>query len=120
MNPGDWLILGVCGLVGFAIVWGGFALVRQQKAPPVPMLDVRAPPAGAPSLSVAELADRWHAILQVPPNASAADIERAYHERLSECDRARFASDAHDGDKVQAEARRAQISQAYEFIRPLR
>jgi hypothetical protein len=133
MNLGDWLIVGVCALVGFGIVWGAFGFVRQQKAPPVQIGEptVNRPPAvnepaatanqpGAGGLSLMELGQRWHAILQTSPDASRSEVERAYQARLAECDNVRSSPTATPDDKRAAESRRAQIAQAFDFIRQLK
>ncbi len=72
------------------------------------------------SLSLAEISSRWSTILGVSENASTEEIEAAYHARIAECDRVRFAADEPVQAKSAAELRRAQVGQAYEFIRPLK
>jgi len=72
------------------------------------------------SLSLAEISARWSGILRVSENASAQEIEAAYHAAITECDRIRFSPNESPAAKSDAETRRAQITQAFEFIRPLR
>lgn len=107
------------GIVGFGIIWGLFNLVRQQRAPPLDVYKTDTSPRIERSgkLSVADLGARWSSILGVPAAAGSAEIEAAYHARLAECDGIRFSSSASAADKQAAEIRRAQISDAYEFIR---
>ena len=120
MSLTDWTVLIVCGIGGWAIVSWIFGLVRQQKAPPIPMHLPAANEAPKRKLSVAELSERWHLILDVAPEAEAVEIERAYHERLAECDRVRFSSTASVEEKRAAAERRVEVSRAFEFIRPQR
>ncbi len=56
----------------------------------------------------------------VRESASAQEIEAAYHAGLAECDRIRFSPSESASAKSTADARRAQIVQAFEFIRPLK
>jgi len=116
----DGAVLILCAIGGWAIVSWIFAVVRQQKAPPIRMDLPGASDAPKRKLSLAELSERWHLILNVPPEAGAADIERAYHERLAECDRVRFSSTASVEEKRAAAERRVEVSRAFEFIRPQR
>ncbi len=74
----------------------------------------------ARGLSVAEISAQWVSILGVAESATAAQIEAAYHARLAECDRTRFAATASDAEKEEAQAVRARVTQAYEFVRPLK
>lgn len=71
-------------------------------------------------LSVSELGSTWHVILGVPAEATSAEIDAGYHARLAECDRIRFSPNATALDRQNAEARRAQVNEAFEFIRPIR
>jgi hypothetical protein len=97
---------------------------RDSTAPPVP------PPVpgafgdsgvrNSRALSLAEISARWSSILGVRESASAQEIEAAYHAGLAECDRIRFSPGESANAKSDAEARRAQITQAFEFIRPLK
>jgi hypothetical protein len=116
----DWTALILCAIGGWAIVSWIFGVVRQQKAPPVEMHVPAANEAPKRKLSVAELSERWHLILIVPSEAGAAEIERAYHERLAECDRVRFTTTASVEEKRAAEERRVEVTRAFEFIRPQR
>jgi hypothetical protein len=118
---GDWLIAIVAGVAGFALVSWLLSLMRQQKAPPVPIQHSPvASSARRGRLSLAALGAEWHRLLGVAPGASAAEIQAAYHARLAECDAARFAAGASEEQKAQALQRRADAEDAYEFIRPLR
>ena len=114
----DWLIALVAGVVGFALVSWLLTLMRQQKAPPVAIAS--APPPTGSRLSVASLGEQWHRLLGVAREATPEEIEAAYHARLAECDRVRFAAGAGEADKEAARQRRADVQEAYEFIRPLR
>ena len=128
----DFGVVVVGGLIGWAIVSWIVSIVRQQKQPPVdltrtnrspldlvhdaPTLATREPRA----LSLADVSQTWSAILGVPDSATAQDIETAYHARLAECDEIRFSSSAPAEAKASAQARRSKITQAFEFIRPLK
>jgi len=94
--------------------------VPGAHPPPVPGAfgdsDVRS----SRALSLAEISARWSSILGVRESASAQEIEAAYHAGLAECDRIRFSPGESANAKSDAEARRAQITQAFEFIRPLK
>jgi hypothetical protein len=70
--------------------------------------------------SLAEISARWSTILRVPASADAQTIEAAYHAGIAECDAIRFSSTESASTQSAAEARRAQITQAFEFIRPLK
>ena len=135
MSGFDWLVVIVMAVVGWLIV--SYVLKRLKPsqsgderpmpAPPersTPQLPAPASPPGTgaqPGLhSLEEIGRSWHAILEVSSDASAAQIESAYHAKLADCDRMRFAADATPEATRLAEERRAQICQAYEFIRPLR
>ena len=119
MGGSDLLIGLGCGLAGFGVVWWLFSVVRQQKTPPMPMGSsaARIEPR---RISVAELGSTWHVILGVPAEATSSEIEAAYHARLAECDRIRFSPDETALSKQTAEAARAAVSEAYEFIRQVR
>jgi hypothetical protein len=119
VNPSDLAVGLGAALAGFGLVWWLLTVLRQQKRPP---LDIRVPPArgDAPRLSVSDLGSRWHTILGVSADASSADIEAAYHARLAACDRVRFAADETPLARQAAESTRAQVNEAYEFIRPAR
>lgn len=117
----DWLVALLAAAVGFALVSWLLSLVRQQRAPPVAIQ----PPAadaspGRGRLSLAALGDGWPAVLGVTREATAAQIEAAYHARVAECDSVRFTTGADDKEKEEARARRADVEDAYEFIRALR
>jgi len=121
MTATDWAVVGVGGLVGWGLVSWLITVIRQQKAPPVEMHPgTLSPETGRVSLSVTELGNSWHAILGVAADASWVEIDAAYHERLAECDRAQLSSTGTASDKQRAEFRRAQVNEAFEFIRPLK
>jgi hypothetical protein len=119
MNSTDLLIGLGCGLAGFGAVWWLFSVIRQQRTPPVQMHSIatRIEPR---RISVAELGSTWHVILGVPAEATSAELEAAYHARLAECDRIRFSPNETSLDKETAEATRAQVNEAYEFIRQVK
>lgn len=119
MNITDLAVAGGAGIVGFALIWGLFSLIRQQKAPPLDLFknESGSSSEGRSRLSIAELGGGWHTILGVSPEATLPEIEAAYHARLAECDRIRFSSSGSVQEKQNAETRRAQIGDAYEFIR---
>ncbi|TLY75955.1 MAG: hypothetical protein E6K43_03880 [Gammaproteobacteria bacterium] len=121
MTATDWIVVGAGGLVGWGLVSWLITVIRQQKAPPVEMHQGTPPPAsGRALLSVAELGNSWHAILGVAADASWAEIDTAYHERLAECERTQLSSTGTASDKQRADFRRAQVNEAFEFIRPLK
>lgn len=122
MNATD-LAVGVgAAVVGFGIIWGVFGLIRQQRAAPVEMFKVepKSPLQNDARLNVAELGQTWQTILGVDVGASLPEIEVAYHARLAECDRVRFAPVASALERQIAEMRRAHINEAHEFIRSIR
>lgn len=118
MRPIDIAIVAVCAAAGWAIVSWLFNVVRQQKAPPVPMEHTRSSRMGSEDMSLAELGRQWHLILGVSPGAEAAAVEHAYRERLAECAQLGLATSATAEQKSEAEKRRRRITQAFEFIRP--
>jgi len=122
MNVPELAVAIGAAVVGFGVIWGLFGLIRQQRAAPVEMFKVASKPSGeSPSkLSVSELGKTWHVVLGVDPGATSDEIEVAYHARLAAYDRTRFSSTASPSEKQDAESRRAQISEAYEFIRSIR
>ena len=110
------------GLAGFGVISWILTAIQQQKRPPLSMdtqTTLSRLPAAAEPLP-GNVHDRWHTILGVPAEATAAEIESAYHARIAECDRVRFDSRASASDKQLAEARRAEINNAFEVIRPLK
>jgi hypothetical protein len=119
MSGSDLLIGLGCGLAGFGVVWWLFSVARQQKTPPIPMGAVAARSESS-RISVAELGSTWHVILGVPAESTAVEIEAAYHARLAECDRIRFSANETALSKQTAEAARARVGEAYEFIRQVR
>ncbi len=142
MSFSDLGILALCALVGWAVVSWIISVVQQQKRPPLDLTGAssapreprREPLRGLPSpaafsdngvrdmraLSLSEISARWSSILGIPESSSAQEIEAAYHASLAECDRIRFSPSESESAKSAAEARRAQITQAFEFIRPLK
>jgi len=70
--------------------------------------------------SLDEIGRTWHTILGVSSEAGAEEIERAYYARLAECDRGRLAADTSSEVRQSLERQRALLTQAFEFIRPLR
>jgi hypothetical protein len=118
VNVNDWVVLALCAVLGWVIVSWIFNLVRQQKSPPIEMQKYAAGASVKRTLSFSELAERWHHVLNVPSEAGAAEIERAYHDRLAECGRVRFSATASPDEKRTAEERRDEVNRAFEFIRP--
>ena len=122
MNATELVAVIGSGLVGFGVVSWILTVIQQQKRPPLSM-DTRTTPSrllAAAEPLPGDVHDRCHTILGVSAEASAAEIESAYHARIAECDRVRFDSRASASDKQLAEARRAEVSNAFEFIRPLK
>lgn len=118
----DWGIVLVGGIVGWTVVAWSITVIRQQKRPPLNTSD-ELEQTSAPrseSLGVVELASHWASILGTTKDASAEDIDTAYHARIAECDRIRFTPNVSSEDKQGAEQRRVQIEQAFEFIRPIK
>ena len=123
MDMTDWSVVVVGGLVGWGLVSLLAHLVRPQRRPPVDMyggLPEQATPVVRDTLSVAEIGSTWHKILAVPENASAKEIDEAYHLRIADCDRIRFSPTETPEEQQLAALKRTRVNQAYEFIRPLR
>jgi len=122
MNVTDLGVAVVAGVAGFGIIWGLFSLIRQQRAAPVEMFkpEPRAPVESRARLSLTELGSTWHVILGVSAQATPEEIEAGYHARLAECDRIRSAAGESAAARQAAETRRAQVGDAYEFIRQVR
>ncbi len=122
MSATEWVVVVGGALVGFGVVSWILTVMEQQKRPPVSMDTqttlMRIP--DAPQSRAAGVNDNWHTILGVSAEATAAEIESAYHARLAECDRVLFDSKASVSDRQSAEARRTEVSSAFEFIRPLK
>jgi hypothetical protein len=117
----DWLVALIAAVVGFALVSWLLALVRQQKAPPVAIASATsAAPPSRGRLSLAALGEEWHRLLGVGREATPEEIEAAYQARLAECERVRCDADAGGAEKEAALRRRADLQDAYEFIRPQR
>jgi preprotein translocase subunit Sec63 len=113
-----------CALVGWLVVSWVITLVRQQREPPVIGLpESRQLPvedAGSRRPSLREIAETWPAVLRVRADASVEEINRAYHERLAECDAVRFSKDVGNSERREAEEQRLRIDEAYNFIRTSR
>ena len=112
----DWIVIGGGAAIGWGLVSWIIAMVRQQRAPPVPMgPEARSAPtpAAAPHgrISLAELGSTWHVILGVREDASLAQVEAAYRERVAECERGAGGATA---------AARSRLDEALEFVRTLR
>jgi hypothetical protein len=123
----EWVVLIACGLIGWGVVSWLISVIRPPQQPsakdsersPLHLVNEIHPHAqAAPPSTGMEIA--WPAILQVDKNASAAEIEKAYHTLLAECDRIRFSTWYSAQERQEAEARRANVCAAYEFIRPRR
>jgi hypothetical protein len=118
----DWIVIGGGAAIGWGLVSWIITVVRQQRAPPVPMgmQKSAAPPATAPAaapperrISLAELGSTWHVILGVPEDASLLEIEAAYRERVAACERG-------TAERGATFAERPRLDEAFEFIRTLR
>jgi hypothetical protein len=135
----DWVVLIACGLIGWGVVSWLISVIRPprqlsakdpEQAPlrlaneTPPDAQAAAPalgPGPSPALSPApDMETAWPTILQVDRNATAAEIEKAYHALLAECDRVRFSTWYSAQERQEADARRANVCAAYEFIRPRR
>ena len=125
----DWVVLIACGLIGWGVVSWLLSVIRPPQQPsakdpersPLRLVDethAGADAGTAPPANNMETA--WPAILQVDANATAAEIEKAYHALLAECDRIRFSTWYSAQERQEADARRANVCAAYEFIRPRR
>jgi hypothetical protein len=122
MSATEWVVVVGGALVGFGVVSWILTVIEQQKRPPVSM-DTQSNPMrlpAAPESRPADVRDTWHTTLGVSADATAVEIENAYHSRIAECDRVRFDTTASVSDRQSAEARRAEVSSAFEFIRPLK
>jgi hypothetical protein len=117
----DWVVLIACALIGWGVVSWLLAVIRPQG-------NADKEPARAPLRLVnreqpdvpADMETAWPAILEVDRNATAPEIESAYHRLLAECDRVRFSTWSSEQERREAEVRRGQVCAAYEFIRPRR
>jgi hypothetical protein len=105
----DWVVIGGGAAIGWGLVSWIISMVRQQRAPPVPM------GAEAPHgrISLAELGRSWHLILGVREDASLAQVEAAYRERVAECERGTASGAA-------TATTRSRLDEALEFVRKLR
>lgn len=120
----DWVVLIACALIGWGVVSWLLAVIRPQgksdKEPsrgPLRLLNTEQLDV---STAATDLETAWPAILQVDRNATAPEIETAYHRLLAECDRVRFSTASSEPERQEAEVRRGQVCAAYEFIRPRR
>ena len=135
----DWVVLIACGLIGWGVVSWLISVIRPPQPPsakdpeqtPLRLTNETAPDAqvgqgaatstpSATSAAATDMEAAWPAILQVAKNATAAEIEKAYHALIAECDRVRFSTWYSAQERQEAEARRANVCAAYEFIRPRR
>lgn len=123
----DWVVLISCGLIGWGVVSWLMSVIRPPQQPAAkdsehsplhPVNEIRPDAQGAPTAIDVETA--WPAILQVDKNATGTEIEKAYHTLLAECDRVRFSTWYSAQERQEADARRANVCAAYEFIRPRR
>ena len=97
--------------------WSGPTPGPTPVPTPLPVRDI---PGGLGPVSLDEIGRTWHTILGVSSEARADEIERAYYAKLAECDRARLASEISPAARRKVEQQRALLTQAFEFIRPLR
>lgn len=122
MSATDLAVGFSAAVVGFGIIWGVFGLIRQQKAAPLEMFKVepKTSVGNRGKVSLAELGRTWHVTLGVDAAGTPDEIEAAYHARLAECDRIRFSPAESAVEKQNAEVRRTQVNEAYEFIRRIK
>ena len=120
----DWVVLIACGLIGWGLVSWLMAVIRPEGTPekdpartPWRLIDSGQPDTSETS---SDIESAWPAILQLDKNATAEEIEKAYHALLTECDKVRFSSWCSAQERQEAETRRTRICAAYEFIRPQR
>ena len=138
----DWVVLIACGLIGWGVVSWLMSVIRPPQPPSAkdpeeiplrlrdasradgqagPVTDAAVDAATNPAATrAANMETAWPTILQVDKNATAAEIEQAYHALLAECDRIRFSTWYSAQERQEADARRATVCAAYEFIRPRR
>ena len=124
----DWVVLIACGLIGWGVVSWLISVIRPpgqpsakdpEQTPPRLTKETR-PEAQTGRAPATDMQTAWPAILQVDNNATVAEIEKAYHTLLAECDRVRFSTWYSAQERQEADARRANVCAAYEFIRPRR
>jgi hypothetical protein len=122
MRATDLAVALAAAVVGFGVIWGVFGLIRLLRTPPLEMFKVEpGSPVETPGrVSVAELGRTWHIILGVDSGAALEEIEAGYRAGLAECDRIRFSPTESALEKQNAEVRRAQLNEAYEFIRSIK
>jgi hypothetical protein len=114
----DMMIIGSAAFIGWWLVSWFFDARKPKPQQPQELQATQssAEPAAIPASprpSLLELSDRWHMILGVREEASAAEIEAAYRAALEACDREVLTN-------ASAASRRQQIEAAYEFIRKVR
>jgi hypothetical protein len=117
-------ILLAGALAGWLAVSWVMTIVRQQREAPVIVLpesrETQSKDAISNPVSLREVAETWHTVLQVRPDASVEEIKAAYYARIMECDRVRFSKNLGNGERQEAERRRLRIDEAYNFIRTSR
>lgn len=117
-------ILLAGGLAGWLAVSWVITVVRQQREAPVIVLpesrETQAKDAISKPVSLREVADTWHTLLQVRPDASVEEIKAAYCARITECDQVRFSKNRGNAERQEAERQRLRIDEAYNFIRTSR
>ena len=118
----DWVVLIACALIGWGVVSWLMAVIhpRSRCDEPPSRGPLRLANTGADDEGAADMETAWPSILLVDRNATAAEIERAYHTLLAECDRVRFSAGSSPQERQEAQTRRARICAAYELIRPRR
>jgi hypothetical protein len=122
----DWVVLIACGLIGWGVVSWLISVIRPPRQPsakdpeqtPLRLVNEPRPESQAAPAPAADMDTAWPTILQVDKNATAAEIEKAYHALLAECDRIRFSTWYSAQERQEAAARRTSVCAAYEFIRP--
>jgi len=124
----DWVVLIACGLIGWGVVSWLISVLRPPQPPsakdaeqtPLRLVNETRPAAKAGPPPATDMETAWPTILQVDKNATAAEIEKAYHALLAECDRVRFSTWYSAQERQEADGRRANVCAAYEFIRSRR
>ena len=129
----DWVVLIACGLIGWGVVSWLISVIRPPQPPsakdpeqtPLRLTnetrsDAQVGQGSATPAAAMDMEAAWPTILQVAKNATAAEIEKAYHALIAECDRVRFSTWYSAQERQEAEARRTNVCAAYEFIRPRR
>ena len=129
----EWVVLIACGLIGWGVVSWLLSVIKPPRQPsaqdpeqnPLRLANETRPDAQvgqgpATPEPATDMETAWPTILQVDKSATVADIEKAYHALLAECDRVRFSTWYSAQEREAAEARRENVCAAYEFIRPRR